>query len=296
MAYTTSDLVDAVKSIASIPSSQNLFSVTDFLRFANRAIKKKLVPLVMSTREEYFVAVSDFAITAGKSRYAIPSRAIGGKLRDIQRIDGTSEASVARIEPENISSSDSGAEGFYLEGNYVVLTPTPTTTEYQLRLKHFRRPNELVATTACGLIESIDTVLNQVVVSSAPSTFATTVAVDFVRGEPGYECLDVDQAITGLSGTTITFASLPSDLAVGDYVCIAGETCVPQIPEDLIPLLEDEVAEMCMKAQGKNTKAFREELEADKQEALKLITPRVDGEPRKVIGNRTLLSHFKRGR
>jgi hypothetical protein len=295
MAYTTTDLIAAVKSIASIPSSQNLFTTADFLRFANRAMRKKIIPLVMSTREEYWVASTDYAITADQANYAIPARAIGGKLRDIQWVDGSAMESLPRLEPENVSSTDIGREGFYLEANNVVLSPTPSETDGTLRVKHFRRPNELVATTACAAIESINTATNQVVVSSVPSTFTNGLEVDFVKSEPGYEWHAIDQVITGISGTTITFASLPSNLAEGDYVCVAGQSPVPQIPEDLIPILEDEVAEMCMKAQGKNTKAFREELEMDKQESLKMLTPRVDGEPKKIVGSKTLLNRFRRG-
>lgn len=295
-AYTTSDLVEAVKAIASIPSSQNLFATADFLRFANRAMHKKLIPLVLSTREEYWVKTYDLAITANQAEYAIPQRAIGSKLRDVVLVEGTSETSLPRLEPENIYSTESGRLGFYLEGTNVVLNPTPDATQDTLRLKHFRRPNKLVATTACGLIESINTSLNQVTITSTPTTFANGLLVDFVVGNQGSDWRAIDQAITGVSGTTITFASLPSGLAAGDYVCIAGESCVPQLPFELLPILEDEVARMCRQAQGKKDDAADKELEEDKREALKMLTPRVDGEPKKIVGTATLLNHFRRRR
>lgn len=50
MAYTTADLISSIKAIASIPTSQNLFSTADFLRFANHEMQINLVPLVMRAR------------------------------------------------------------------------------------------------------------------------------------------------------------------------------------------------------------------------------------------------------
>ncbi|CAB4200018.1 hypothetical protein UFOVP1351_20 [uncultured Caudovirales phage] len=296
MAYTTTDLITAVKAIASIPSSQNLFTTADFLRFANRAMHKKLIPLVLGTREEYWVQSYDHSITADRASYVIPSRAIGGKLRDVLWVSGNTETSLPRLEPENIYSTESGRLGFYLEGSKVMLSPTPTTTADTLRLKHFRRPNTLVAASSCGLIESIDTNANTVTLTSTPETFTNGVLIDFVQGGDGHDWRAIDQEITGVSGTTINFVSLPSDLEVGDYVCIAGESCIPQIPLELLPILEDEVAKMCRHAQGKKDADADKELEEDKREILKTLTPRVDGEPKKIIGHATLLNHFRRGR
>lgn len=294
-AYTTSDLITAVKSIASIPTNQSLFQTADFLRFANRAMRKKIIPLVMSTREEYWVAAYDYSLTADQASYAIPPRAVGGKLRDVLFVDGSDETSLPRLEPENVYSTDAGRLGFYLEGNAVVINPTPNVTSGTLRLKHFRRPNSLVATTACGYVESINSGANQVTISTTPSTFGTGVVVDFIKGTPGHEWRATDTSITGVSGTTISFASLPTGLAVGDYICLAGESCIPQIPVELLPILEDEIAKMCRQAQGKRDKDMDAELEADKQEILKTLTPRVDGEPKKIVGRATLLNHFRRG-
>lgn len=294
MAYTTADLIEAVKSIASIPTSQNLFQTADFLRFANHEMQIQLVPLVMSTREEYFVADHDVAVTANKATYTIPSRAIGGKLRDIQFIDGDTIESLPRLNPDDVTSTKYGRSGFYLQGSSVVLSPSPQR-ETTLRLKHFRRPNRLVDVTATGKIVSIDRPNNQITVGSAPSTFGTNVLVDFIKGEPSFECVSIDAPITGVSGTTLTFASIPADLAVGDHVALAGESPIPQIPIELHPMLAQMVAVKCLLAQKHSAKSEIEKLAEMKQSALLMLSPRVDGEPQKITNRSGLLGRIRRG-
>lgn len=298
MAYTTTDLISAVKSLASIPTSQSLFSTSDFLRFANRALSMKLVPLLQSVREEYYVTEKDYAVTAAQASYRIPSRAVGAKLRDVKIIDGDYEYSLPRLDPEGVTSSTQGQRGFYLKANHVVLVPTPTTTDgTYLRLSYTRRPGTLVATTDCAQITSIDTGNNQVVVSSVPSTFTTSVEVDLIEGKPGFDWLATDKAITGVSGTTISFASLPTGLAEGDWLALAGKSPVMQIPLELHPILEQAVAVTCLSAQGKRSdaKAMDDELSVLMKDALNVLTPRIDGEPKKIVGRATLLNHFRRG-
>lgn len=293
--YTTTDLIASIKANASIPTSQNLFQAADFLRFANHEMQINLVPLVMSAREEYFVADYNHSVTANQSSYQIPTRAIGGKLRDVQFISGTDISSLPRLEPELISSTVNGREGFYLQANNVVLSPTPTVTDGTLRLKHFRRPGTLVATSACGQITDIDSGTNSVTISSTPSTFTTGVEVDFIRNKPGFDSLAIDQAISGVSGTTISFSSLPSDLAVGDWIALATESPIPQLPVELHPVLAQAVAVKCILAQGKKAEAEQMRLKEMKEAALLLLTPRIDGEPRKITNQYGLLNHFRRG-
>lgn len=296
MAYTTADLIADVKAGASIPTSQNLFTNADFLRLANKEMELGIVPMILGTREEFFVTHQDYSIQADKAEYAIPKRAIGEKLRDVQVVNGTNLVSMPRLEPEFIGASDAGREGFYLRGGRVVLQPIPKTTAHTLRLSYFKRPGRLVEVSACGRVQSIDTGLNQVTLTGAPpSTFNNNVKVDFVKSEPGFENSGIDYPISAISGSVLTFASLPADLEVGDYVCLAGESPIPQIPVELHTLLAQMVIVRCLQAQGRDAKTEQDKLDRMIQAALILLTPRVDGEPRKITAPNTLLNYFRRG-
>lgn len=292
MAYTATELIDAVKSLASIPSSQNLFSTADFLRFANRTLSLKLSPLLKSVREEYHVVRKDYTVAADQTDYRIPRFAVADALRDVKLIDSSgNEESLARLEPEFITGEE---RGFFLEGNRVVLAWTPDGSEGTLRLTYERRAGRLVAATACAQVTSIAG--NNVTVSLVPSTFATGVEVDMIEANPGFDWLATDKELTGVSGTTLTFASVPSGLAEGDWIALAGESPVIQMPLELHPLLEQHVAIQCLQAQDKKAaaKEMKDDLKDMEQDALKVLTPRVTGEPKK-IKSASLLNHFRRG-
>jgi hypothetical protein len=85
---------------------------------------------------------------------------------------------------------------------------------------------------------------------------------------------------------TITFTTdLPDGLMVGDYVCLAGETVVPQVPVDVIPLLEQSVVCKVLESIGdvdglKMANARLEKLEA---RLLTIIDNRIESPGKKVV-------------
>ena len=81
--FTSDDLLESVKRKISFPASQNTFQDTDILAFANEELAIAMVPAIMSFHEEYFVTFDVVPIIGGTSRYQIPERAIGMKLRGV---------------------------------------------------------------------------------------------------------------------------------------------------------------------------------------------------------------------
>lgn len=302
MAYLTSDLISAVKRRAAIPTSQTTFTNTDLLELGDEEIRSKLLPLIMKNMEEFYVRTSDQNITADQANYLIPSRAIASTLRDVQVVSSSDtqvRTPLERLSPDQLSGSmadGSGAftrGGFYLEGNKVVLYPTPASTANYLRLSYYCRPNALVETTHCAQISSINTATRQITVTALPTeeTFSTSTALDFVKAQPGFECSAIDQTPTDVTGTTFTFsASLPSDLAVGDYLCLAGESCVVQVPVELQPLLYQYVTVRVLASQGdaQALTAAIEELKVLEKNAEIMIAPRVDGRSKRVVNSKPI--------
>ena len=283
MSNTTTDAIASIKRRGSIPTAQNLFQTEDFLSFLNDELLLNLVPQILSTREDYFKADYDITIVPGQTAYTIPPRALGGKLADVSYVTISNIVSVPWLEQSELKSTTTGPFGFYIKGNKVVLSPPPTNAD-TLRLSIYQSPGELVSVDDCAQVASIDSA-TQVTVSSIPTSWTTGTIVDWVKAKPGFENLEIDSVVTGVSGTSITFTSVPEDLEIGDWLCPQYQSCIPQVPKELHNLLAQMVAVKCMEAMGKNTSQAEEKLQMMKQQAFELLSPRVDNENRKIMGS-----------
>lgn len=274
----SSQLIAALKIHGSFPSSNDLFSDSDFLVLFNHQMKVEIVPMMLKLNEEYFVQYKDFTITQG-AKYRIPKRAIGSMIRDLKVIDaGGNQQNLARLYEEDRPLNKTG---YYIERNQVELSNDFTTGT--LRMKYFGRPSTLVLTTACAQITSINTGLNQVVVSSVPSTMTTNTIIDFVQASNPCDLLGMDYTISGVSGTTLSFSALPDDLEEGDYICIAGESPVPMVPDELHQVLIQSA--LCKTLSSKKDKQYKDEMDTlmrVKEDAINMLDPRVQNNSNKV--------------
>lgn len=303
MAYLSTDLIQSVKKRANVPTSQSTFQTADFLRFADEETRSKILPLVLKNIEDYYIAKYDYVIAPTQSAYSIPTRAVNAKLRDVELVlvsDQQTRIALERLNREDLLASYTGAgtgrfirrkQGFYIDANKIVIYPNPVGigTSWYLRLTYYTRPSQLVDTTACAQISSIDSANKQLVVASLPSSISTNTLVDFVKANPHFECPAIDQTITNISGTTLTFsADFPSDLSVGDYVALANQSCVVQVPVELQPLLYQYVVVRVLSAQGDKEALEVEMAELRKMEenALILLAPRVDGKAKRASNSR----------
>jgi len=283
-AFTATELLASLKRRGLLPSTTSAFSTSDYLKIVDEEIQTFVVPLLMDVREEYLVTTSDTSLTS-TNRYYIPERAIVGGLRDVRLADGNGGyIALSRYEPDEIEAfptSSGNATGFYVQGNSVVLVPAQSSGT--LQMVYFARPNRMVATTAVGEVLSI---VGNVVTMTAtlPSTFTSSVRYDFVKGKPGFDSLAIDYSASAVGSNTVTFSSTPpSDLAAGDFVCLAQESPIPQIPVELHGLLAQRVSATVLSALGddKSERAFQI-AESMEQRARKLLSPRIQGATRYV--------------
>jgi hypothetical protein len=286
MGKTTTTMIADIKLIGSFPTTDSLFSNANYLSILTREQLTTVVPLLNKVNEEYFITEKDYAVTANQISYRIPARAVGSQLRDVQLVSSSGDVTgLVRLFEDNRESSNEGQQGYYIKGNSVLLSPTPTTTTGDtLRLIYMRRPSTFVLPSACGEITSINTGTNQVVVSALPSTMTTSTSIDFIQGSSPYDLLSMDTSISSVSGTTVNFSALPTDLAVGDYICLSGQACVPMIPEELVDVLIQ--AALCTCLSSKKDKSV--ELELQKLEQLKnsfieMLSPRVKSDDKKIL-------------
>lgn len=178
-----------------------------------------------------------------------------------------------------------GGYSFYFEGNDLVVAPTPSNNPgLYIDWTYCMRPNELVPTSEAMKVTAINSP-TQVVVDAVPSTITTSTPVDVIKGTPGFECRAIDQAINTIVGTTVTFSTAVPGLTVNDYVALAQQSPFPQIPVELRSVLAQRTAIKILEGIGDFEAMERAERKLEKSEknALHLISPRSDSNPKKVF-------------
>jgi len=160
--YTSNDIISAVQRKIMLPLAQQTFSTTDILAFANEEMMISQVPSVLQFHEEYYVTTQDVPLSSYVSRYPIPNRAIGQRLRDLFWKDSSGNLfDMTRISQDdraffqrNIGANMS-IHKYYFEGNEVVLTPqvVASPTGY-LTFVYYLRPNQLVTNDQAANIQN----------------------------------------------------------------------------------------------------------------------------------------------
>lgn len=288
--YTTTELVADLKRRVLVPTKQSLFDESEFIAFMSNEMISKVVPLIMRHKEDYFVKYEDQTVIAGTDDYAIPIRAIGAKLKDICFVDAEgTESPIDRIEygdkqvPQVLDVNSSG--GFYFRGNYVVLHPSGDYVGKTLRLYYYRRPNRLVKANRGGKILSINTGTKEVTLDSAPTDWTAATVVDVTKGKPPFDPVADDQTLTNKAGFVLTFSSLPSRMAVGDYIAEQYETIVPQVPYEAYPLISQLGGIKVVEGLGNTAKlqAAQAKFNELEKEFVYTINPRADEKPKRAI-------------
>lgn len=281
--FTSDELINEIKVRQTVPTSQGTFTNQDFMRLLNAAMFQKVLPAIHRVKEEYFITYTDIPLVANQAEYNIPARAVGGQLRDITYVDsGGVESELPRLMPEDLKKPIP-AYGVVLRNHQALMVPTPSAAVDSMRFYYERRPNNVCLVTDAGEISSIDTGLNQIVVVTKPSTWAVGTKIDFTSANPIFQTRGDGYAITNISGFTITFASLPSSLAVGDYAAESGFSPIPQLPYEGHLVMAQYAAAWAMRSLSNKRPSKDAEKAADGmlKDFVDLINPRIDGETKR---------------
>jgi hypothetical protein len=145
---------------AMIPSDQSTYTTEDILEIMNEEMANYVLPLVMSAHTEYFVYDEDITMNLCQSRYVIPYRAAGNKLRDIQFVDsGGSHYEFTLISIEDrvcyaCNYTTSRLIPYYFEADEIVMMNF-NRTGGNLRFSYFLTPSELVEDARGAKISTI---------------------------------------------------------------------------------------------------------------------------------------------
>lgn len=123
--------------------------------------------------------------------------------------------------------------------------------------------------------------------------------VDFLQTNPGHSTRAYDVRIpsNGISGNSITFdnSEVPLTLVVGDYIAVANECIIPQIPPDLHNGLAERAGARMLAALG-DQQGLQNSLAKIKEIDLRqgqLLDNRVEGNPIKVTNRHSPLAYNK---
>lgn len=298
MGYTTSDIITSIKKRGVIPTAQKTFETDDLIRFMDEELRTEIVPMLMSVRADYFLEKLDTTLVSGADSYELPPRAIGMKIKNVFYLDaGGNPNELVQVEIDNLprlqGTQTGHPEYFYFKDNYLVVLPTPDSSETgSLRTWYYLRRNELISPNAAGKITAIDTGTGVVTVNATPSPFSTTATYDFVKGSPGFQNLSMDVTCSATGASTVTFlaADLPATLAVNDYVCLAGESPIPQVFLEVFPVLSQRVVVRALRGINDiagSEKAI-EDLKKLDESLIKLISTRADEQSKKIVSDNSL--------
>lgn len=304
---TSSLLINSIKRRAMIPSDQSTFTDADFLDMLNEEIQYFGVPHLLRTHEEYLLTFVDIPIEQNKREYTIPYRSIGNKLRDVAYIDSANNFfELSRISVEDLSDYnedflDDYTEAFYVQDNKIILVDEVPFGNGAIRMYFYLRPNTLVANNRAGVISSIDRTTGVITVSNFFSDFSNLPQIDFVahRSPNKIYSFDITPIATNSTTKTLTFTTtdIPQDLIVGDYINIAGESIVPQLPTELHPILAQRTAVAALEAinDTEGVQVAQRRLEMMEQSVNTLIDNRVEGAPQKIVNRHSPLREVTLG-
>ena len=299
LVYTTDELVESVRSRGSIPDNAAL-GTTDasIIRHLNEEMYSFLLPLVMQTKEAYYMVTDEVALTSTSVR--IPSRAIGQKLRSVAIVDSGTRSELRRIERDDLKYFNAPSTGapiaYYLEGNFIKLVSDAVSGT--LEISYFNRPGQLVLLSAARRITAVDLVTKIVTFATAiPTTWSTNDTFDIHAPMSGAELKGWDLSAIQVVGNNIEFTtsidgSVAGRLAaaVGDYVCLANECVIPGLPKELHPILAQAALVRVKEALGDQAgvQLHKQTLSEMLKAGNVLITQRSEQQPRRLIGRGSL--------
>lgn len=244
--YTSADIIQSVKRKISFPISQQTFSELDILAFADEEMFISQVPSVLQFHSEYFVTYLTIPLYTNVSRYPIPNRAIGMKLRSVfwqdnsgNMFEMTQVAEEDRAFYQRNIGTNQAIHKFFIEGNDIVLTPGLITNPTGvLILVYYLRPNQLVKNDrAASIVDFQQTItLDNSLLNPLD---ILTIGVDANPAGPGVINIPFT-AVTSLGGTissivfnsttsTLITTSAPHQLSDFQIATISGSNSNPAV-------------------------------------------------------------------
>lgn len=258
-AITADTLLARLKVRAQVPDLAPQFGSTsdevdaELLRILDDAIDLDLGVEVVKASDGRHMVEEAVTLVASQSDYRLPWRCWAGGLDRVEIINSNGDKiPLDYIEPQDEYDHRSAngiwpAPKYTIEGDILRLVPTPTSVSgFTLKVHYVRRPSQLVKTSACVLTTAVAA---STLTGTIPAAWSSPTTIDVVRASHAATPLEDSVAVT-FTGSTITRSSGSFEttstaalvVETGDYACLEGQTCIPQIPTVAIPFVLDRAA------------------------------------------------------
>jgi len=310
--YDTDALIQRLKTRGLIPTANTAWASTDFLTALSDEIDLTYLPMLLKSRGDHICISATSPVLQGQTQYLIPSRCAANGFRYLGITDPNGNYfPLPQLELSQLPAIGAGNQltgnpkYFWLQGSYINVYPIPAASgQWTLQLYFYYKPSKLVATSAVMAIGAINpgaktvTVTTIVPSNNVPATYTkldgdgNPVLYDFVRGKPPFDIISLDQPLaSNPSAGVVTMANaLPNGLATGDYLCLSGQTAVPNLPEILHSAIAVRAAAICLKATGdySGAQALLDDAARLDHNAMVALAPRSRGNARKLINRNWL--------
>jgi hypothetical protein len=287
--YNTEELIDNIKRRCSVPTSQLTFQDADFVALANDELQGEVIPLIMSTREDYFVDSVDVTCPAS-GVIDFPDAAIGAKLKAVavvQQDNPLTLWNLPRIDMDVVTGIKTviAVSGFYITGNTLNIYPTPGDLSGRtIRIYFYKRSLTLATPADYSVITAIDTGTNTVSMSRLPTGWAANTQINSVSSVGAFNITNELATISSVAGLDIVLDNV-TGMVVGDYLSGLGYSAVPQVPVEAHGYLAQLTAAKCLEGLGdrEGMKAALDKAEKLRTSLMIVISQRVDGSVKKVM-------------
>lgn len=233
MANDTAAIVSAVRLASRVSNGSLYYEAGTILGLASDEQKTRIVPTLLEARGGYLLHDVDIPLVSGRAAYRLPTRAI--REAKVRLVDSAGKPvkpfeRIASQLVEDVQPTLARPRFWLPSNNAIQLVPTPNGTGDILHLGYYRWPSRLVEASECPTIQSVDGV-TLTVSGPMPTWLVPGAKVDVVKGTPAFESLADDLVVLNAFGGLVTlFTPVPADTEEGDRLCLAGTTCLPQLP------------------------------------------------------------------
>lgn len=251
------DLVEEVRVLSDEDNTSDI-SDANIVASLNRA-QQKLVRMATKKYEPMFLREVNISTFSGRQA-TIPELAVASIVSSVDVIEGNNTyridiAPIRKLVDLENTSSTSRPIYYAIRGDKILLYPTPSSGT-TIRVRYQVRPPSLVVTQ--GRITTIDDANTTLYVDSLGSDLTTSIAslkafVNVIDSTTGIVkgTLQISNITTAQNkiafktasldrdtvyGQTVD-TSLPTDIALDDYICLASGTCVPTLSVDFTDFL-----------------------------------------------------------
>jgi len=311
---TGNNMINSVRKRTFCPDDTSVFTDVDILEIVDEEMQVQVLEKLQVLHGDNLTTTIDIT-RDGSGSYNMPSRALGNKLRDVSLISGSQIYELAQIsvgalpDYNNGNYSEYDMDLFYIENNKIKIV-APERQYDSVRMRFHLRPNYLTKVEEAGIVSSLvtDDVAGTLTIglSQVGKNFTSTKKYDIIGANSPNRIHDYDlDPVSLTTGTTgiivfnLSELSNMTDISVGDYVSIAGETPVPNIPTEMHPLLAQAAAVNILESLGDTQGLTNANARMDKmsRSVQTLIDNRVELAPKKIRPrNGVLASRSKTGR